>query len=106
MAEGLVVVVAEDGEGGEDVVHGVAGETVKEGEEGVELAFEVEAALVVPGEGLAAEAHVAGEGGDVAGGVGEFEDAGEDEVAQGGAVEVAVVGGGGEDGELFNDEEV
>ena len=93
-AEGGFVVAADDGEGVEDVVGVVAGEAVEVEVEGVEAGAQVAALLIVPDEGRAVVAEVAGEGGHVVGGVGEAEDVGADEVAGGGGAEGAVVVGG------------
>ena len=71
--------------------------------EGVEAGAQVAALFFVPDEGRAVVAEVAGEGGHVAGGVGEAEDVVADEGAGGGGAEGVVVVGGGNDGELLYD---
>ena len=106
VAEGGLVVAADDGEGVEDVGGVGAGEAVEVEVEGVEAGAQVAALLVVPDEGRAVVAEVAGEGGHVVGGVGEAEDVVADEGAGGGGAEGAVVVGGGDDGELFDDKPV
>ena len=70
----------DDGEGGVDVAHVVAvGDAVEMEEEGIQLGAEVETPGFVPGvrrqhsAGRVHVAHVAGEGGHVVGGVGEFQ---------------------------------
>ena len=103
MAESGFVVAADDGEGVEDVGGVCAGEAVEVEVEGVEAGAQVAALFFVPGEGRAVVAEVAGEGGHVVGGVGEAEDVVADEVAGGGGAEGAVVVGGSDDGELFDD---
>jgi hypothetical protein len=87
-----LVVAANNGESVHDVVGVVAGDAVEVEEGGVQLAAELEAALGVPAEGRAVVAAVSGEGGEVPGGVGELEDAGEEPGLQGG---VGRPGGGG-----------
>ena len=94
MAEGGFVVAADDGEGVEDVGGVVAGEAVEVEVEGVEAGAQVAALFIVPDEGRAVVAEVAGEGGHVVGGVGEAEDVVANEVAGGGVAEGAVVVGG------------
>ena len=84
VAEGGFVVAADDGEGVEDVGGGVAGEAVEVEVEGVEAGAQMAALFFVPDEGRAIVAEVAGEGGDVVGGVGEAEDVVADEGAGGG----------------------
>ena len=71
--------------------------------EGVEAGAQVAALLVVPDEGRAVVAEVAGEGGHVVGGVGEAQDVVAHEVTGGCVAEGAVVVGGGDDGELLDD---
>ena len=95
VAEGGFVVAADDGEGVEDVGGVVAGEAVEVEVEGVEAGAQVAALFFVPDEGRAVVAEVAGEGGDVMGGVGEAEDVVADEGAGGGGAEGAIVVGGG-----------
>ena len=70
--------------------------------EGVEAGAQVAALFIVPDEGRAVVAEVAGEGGHVVGGVGEAEDVIADKGAGGGGAESAVVVGGGDDGELLD----
>ena len=74
VAEGGFVVAADDGEGVEDVGGVFAGEAVELEVEGVEAGAQVAALFIVPDEGRAVVAEVAGEGGHVVGGVGEAED--------------------------------
>jgi len=129
----LLVFAFYDGEGIEDVDHGIAGggevseqlgcgllapllfaAEVEMEKSGVELAAELKAALFVPLEGRAVVAAVAGEGGEVMGGVDELEDAGEEPVADGGAAGRACSGPGagegigvwGEDRNLLSDKKV
>ena len=66
--------------GVEDVAQFVAGQAVELGVVGVEFGAQQGTALGIPREGRAVVAEVAGEGCEVVGGVGEFEDAGDDEV--------------------------
>ena len=88
-AEGFAGEVgAVDVGGVEDVAEFVAGEAVEVGVVGVEFGAEVGTALWVPDEGVAVIAHVLGEGLQVPGGVGEFEDAGGNEVDIGATVVV------------------
>ena len=89
------------GEGVEDVGGVCAGEAVEVEVEGVEAGAQVAALFIVPDEGRAVVAEVAGEGGHVVGGVGEAEDVVADEGAGGGGADRAVVVGGGDDGELL-----
>ena len=77
-----LVLALDDWEGLHDVVRVVAPDAVEVEEGGVQLAAEQEAALGVPAERRAVVAEVAGEGLQVPGGVGEFEDARGDPVAQ------------------------
>jgi len=105
-AEGGFVVLADDGEGVEDVGGVGAGEAVEVEVEGVEAGAQVAALLFVPDEGRAVVAEITGEGGHVVGGVGEAEDVVEDEVASGGGAKVAVVVGGGDDGELLDKKKI
>ena len=70
MAELGLVLVLDDGEGGEDVGGVVSVEAVEVEVEGVEAGSEVAAGFLVPGEGWAVVAEVAGEGGEVVRGVG------------------------------------
>ena len=97
----LLVLALDDGEGLHDVVHGVAwggegfeefggalflpfiGSTEVEVEEGgVQLGAEQEAAVLVPAKRRAVEAAVTGEGLQVPGSVGKFEDAREEPICQ------------------------
>ena len=103
VAEGGLVVAADDGEGVEDVGGIVAGEAVEVEVEGVEAGAQVTALLFVPAEGRAVVAEVAGEGRHVVGGVGEAQDVVTDERAGGLVAEGAVVVGGCDDGELLDD---
>ena len=97
------VFAADDGEGAQDVGGVIAGEAVEVEVEGVEAGAEVAALLFVPAEGRAVVAEVAGERGQVVGGVGEAQHVVADQLAGGGAAERPVVVGGGDDGELFNE---
>ncbi len=65
----------------EDVAQFIAGESVEFGVVGIEFAFELVAALGIEGEWLALIAEVLGEGFEIVAGVGEFQDAGDDEQA-------------------------
>ena len=65
-----LVVVLDDGEYGEDVGVVVSVDGVQVDVEGVEAGSEVAAGFLVPGEGWAVVAEVAGEGGEVVRGVG------------------------------------
>ena len=102
-AEGGLVLALDDGEGAEDVGGVIAVDAGEVEVAGVEAGAEVAALLFMPDEGRAGVAQVAGERRHVVGGVGEFEDVVADEFAGGGLAELAVVGGGGDDGELFDD---
>ena len=64
------------------------------------------ARFFVPAEGGTVVAEVAGEGGDVVGGVGEAQDVVADEGAGGGLAERAVVVGGRDDRELLYKKEI
>ena len=103
-SEGGFIFAADDGEGVEDVFGVVSRQAVEVEVERVEAGAEVAAFLFVPDEGLAVVAEVAGEGGHVVGGVREAEDVVADEIAGGCRAEGVVVVGGGDDGELFDDE--
>ena len=70
----LNVLLLDDREGLDDVVGVVAVDAVEVEEGGVQLAPKQEAAGIVPAERGAVVAAVAGEGGEVPGGVGQFED--------------------------------
>ena len=91
VAELGLVLALDDGEGGEDVGGVVPVEAVEVEVEGVEAGSEVAAGFLVPGEGWAVVAEVAGEGGHVVGGVGEAEDVVADEVGGGAVAEATVV---------------
>jgi hypothetical protein len=78
---GGFVFAADDGEGVHDVGDVLAFDAVEVEVGGVQFAAEEEAALFVPAEGGAVVAAILGEGAQVVGGVGEFEDAGEEEGA-------------------------
>ncbi len=67
----------------EDVAQFIAGESVEFGVVGIEFAFELVAALGIEGEWLALIAEVLGEGFEIVAGVGEFQDAGDDEIEVG-----------------------
>ena len=103
-AKGGLVLALDDGEGAEDVGGVVAVDAVEVEVAGVEAGAEVAAVFFIPDEGRAGVAEVAGERGQVVGGVGELEDVVADEGAGGGLAELAVVGVGGDDGELLDDE--
>ena len=105
-AEGCLVLALDDGEGAEDVGGVLAAYAVEVEVAGVEASAEVAAFFFIPDEGRAGVAEVAGERGQVVGGVGELEDVVADEGAGGGLSEFAVVGVGRDDGELFDDEPV
>jgi hypothetical protein len=103
-AVGLFVALADEPEGVEDVVDLEGGEAVEVKKGGVELGAELEAAVFVPAERGAFVAVIAGECGEIPGGVDELEHAGADplgerllRIPRGGLR----VGAGGEDGELF-----
>lgn len=82
--------------GVEDVTEFVTGEAIGAGVDRIELGAEMSAAVLVPGEGFAVIAEVAGEGRHGMAGVGEFQHTRDD------GSEIGVrVGGGWEDGELF-----
>ena len=70
----LLVLALDDGEGLQDVVDVVARDAVEVEVGGVEFAAQQEAARFVPAKGRAGVAAVVGEGFQVPGGVGEFED--------------------------------
>ncbi len=78
LAMGGDVLALDDGEGLHDVLHIVAGDAVEVEVGGVEFAAQQEAPLLVPAEGRAVIAAIVGKGLQVPGGVGEFEDAGEE----------------------------
>ena len=101
VAEGGSVVAADDGEGVEDVGGIGAGEAVEVKVEGVEAGAQVAALLLVPDEGRAVVAEVAGEGRHVVGAVGEAQDVVAHERAGRRVVELAVVVGGRDDLELL-----
>ena len=90
------VVGAFDVGGVEDVVEFLAGEVVFHGDGGIDFGAELGAALGIEGEGFACVAEVGCPGAHCMGCVGEFQDAGDEEVAVllGEAV-------GRQDGELF-----
>lgn len=102
----FLVVLVDDGEGVED--GGGLGfvEVVEVEVEGVELAAEMSASGFVPGEGGGVVAEVFGEGAHVLGRVGQFKDALANPRADVPPFEWGFVGGRGEDGELFDNEEV
>jgi len=78
LAVPLFVDSADDGEGVQAEVDVVAKDAVEMEKRGVEFAAEVEASLLVPAEGRAVMAAIAGEGSKVPGGVDEFQDAWEE----------------------------
>ncbi len=77
------VLALDNGEGLHDVVYVVTADTVEVEVCSVEFAAQQKAPLFVPAEGWAVVAAVCGEGGQVPGGVGEFEDAGEEPSMEG-----------------------
>ena len=98
-----LVFALDDGEGVDDVGGVGAVEAVEVEVERVEAGAEVAAGFLVPGEGRAAVAKVAGEGLHVVGGVGEAQYVIPHQIGGGDFAEAAVVGVGGDDGELFDD---
>ena len=82
------IVLTLDIGGVEEVAQLVAGEAVKAGVPGIQLGAELAAAVGVPGERVAGIAQVLGPGAQLLGGVGEFEDAWNDEVEVGWSVGV------------------
>src|SRR3546814_4995904 len=83
----MLVGVADDGEGVEDVGGLVAVQAVQVEVQRVEAGDAVAAVFGVPDEGFAVVAEVAGEAGQVVGGVAQAQDLLADEVADGGGAE-------------------
>lgn len=73
-AVGSDVLALDDGEGLHDVIDVVAGDAVEMEVGGVEFSAEKEAAIFISAEGRIVVATILGEGLQVPGGVGEFED--------------------------------
>ena len=90
-AESGLVFAADDGEGAEDVGGVLAVKAVEVEVEGVEAGAQVAARFLVPAEGWAVVAEVAGEWRQVVGGVGEAQHMVADQLAGGGAAERPVV---------------
>src|SRR3546814_1953010 len=105
-AEGTLVGVADDGEGVEYVGGLVAVQAVQVEVQRVEAGDAVAAVFGVPDEGFAVVAEVAGEAGQVVGGVAQAQDLLADKVADGGGAERVGVALGGDQGELFDYEPV
>jgi hypothetical protein len=78
-----VVFALDDGKGLHDVVHIVAADAVEVEVSSVEFATQQKTPLFVPAEGRAVVAAVFGEGCQIPGSVGEFEDAGEEPGVEG-----------------------
>ncbi|MCY1375616.1 hypothetical protein D9M69_630430 [compost metagenome] len=90
------VAFAHDVGGVEDIAKFVAGEAVESGVVGVQFGAQGGAAVGVEGEGRAFVAQLSGPGGEVVGGVGQFQYARDDEIEVGFGITVW-----GQDGELL-----